>query len=117
MNLENAIKAHAEWKMKFRDAISGKKRLDAAAISADNVCPLGQWLHGEAKATYGKLVSDGNCTARHAAVHKEAGKIAAAINAGRYAEAEAMMSGGTPYSEVSSEVGTAIIKFRKEAKL
>lgn len=117
MDLDYAVKAHGEWKVKFRAAISAKQKLDAASISKDNACPLGQWLHGEAKAKYAGLKSYSRCLADHAAFHREAGKIAAAINSAQYAQAEAMLAGGTPYATASSNVGVAILQLRKEAQL
>ena len=115
MNLDNAIAAHAEWKTKLRSAIQKKEQLDAAAISSDNKCPLGQWLHGEAKAKYSTLVSHGSCIAKHAEFHRCAGAVAKTINDAKFAEAEAMLAGGTAYSAASSAVGVAIITLRKEA--
>lgn len=40
-----ALKAHAEWKTKLRDAITNKETLDEHRIAKDDVCPLGTWLH------------------------------------------------------------------------
>lgn len=117
MDLDSAIKAHGEWKVKFRAAIQGKQQLDAASVSKDNLCPLGQWLHGEAKAKYSGLKSYARCVHDHAAFHAEAGKVAAAINAARYAEAETMIASSTPYANVSSAVGVAILALRKEASI
>ena len=117
MNLDNAIAAHAEWKTKFRSAIQKKEQLDATTISMDNKCPLGQWLHGEAKGQYSRLTSYGTCVAKHAEFHRCAGKVAARINAGNFAEAEAMLANDTPYAAASSAVGVAIIGLRKEAKI
>ena len=117
MDLDSAIKAHGEWKLKLRMAIQKKEQLDARAISCDNACPLGKWLHGEAKAKYSTLKSYSTCVERHATFHTEAGKVASAINAGKYTEAEAMLAGGTPYSSASSAVGTAVISLRQESGL
>jgi methyl-accepting chemotaxis protein len=117
MNLDKAIAAHAEWKMKFRSAIARKEKLEVDKICLDNACPLGAWLHGEAKASFGKLASYARCVDKHAAFHREAGKVATAINAGKYAEAESMMANGTSYAAASGDVGASVIVFRKEAKL
>ena len=117
MDLNNAIEKHAEWKMKFRSAISKKETMDAATISKDNCCELGKWLHGEAKSKFGSLQSHAACLAKHASFHVEAGKVAQAINAQKFAEAEAMMNAGTPYTAASSAVGVAILQLKKEAKL
>ncbi len=48
MDLDQAVAKHAEWKVKFRKAISAKEQLDTASIAKDNCCELGKWLHGEA---------------------------------------------------------------------
>lgn len=54
MDLNNAIQKHAEWKTRFRKAISGQETMDAAAIAKDNCCELGQWLRGDAKRQFGE---------------------------------------------------------------
>ncbi|RQO57316.1 chemotaxis protein [Paucibacter sp. KBW04] len=117
MDLDNAIKVHGEWKLKLRTAISAKEQLDAPSIAADNVCPFGKWLHGPARNQYGHLKSYATCLERHKLFHLEAGKVATAINAGKYQEATAMLDGGTPYASASSAVGGAILGLRKEANL
>lgn len=91
--------------------------MDVATISRDNCCELGKWLHGEAKAKFSSLQAYSLCVGKHAAFHREAGKVATAINSKKYSEAEAMLNAGTPYASASSAVGTAILQFKKEAKL
>jgi hypothetical protein len=82
VDLDKAIQAHGEWKAKFRSTMQKKQQLDAAAIAKSNACPLGQWLHGDAKARYGSLASYKSCVEKHAAFHAEAGKVGNAITAG-----------------------------------
>lgn len=115
MDLDNAIAAHAEWKTTLRKAIQQKEQLDVMTLSDDNKCPLGQWLHGDAKDKYGTLESHSRCIAKHSEFHKCVGDVATLVNAGKYTEAEQMLSGGTKYSTASSAVGGAIIGLRKEA--
>ena len=91
--------------------------MDAAAISADNRCPLGQWLHGEARIKFSTLKSYVDCVGKHATFHKEASKVAHAINAKKYTDAETMLNAGTSYSAASNAVATAIIGLRKESGL
>jgi len=117
MDLDSAIGKHAEWKMKFRNAISKQEQIDAATLAKDNCCDLGKWLHGEAKTSFSRLASHAECIKKHASFHVEAGKVATAINAKKYAEAEAMIAGGTSYAQASSAVGVAIMQLKKEAKL
>lgn len=117
MDLSEAMKAHAEWKIKLRTAISAKQSLDATTISADDCCALGKWLHGEARLKFGKLKSHGDCLARHAAFHKEAGKVALTINARKFEEAEAMLGASTPFFMASNSVVMAISALKKESGL
>jgi methyl-accepting chemotaxis protein len=112
VDLDNAIQKHAEWKFKFRNALHSGEQLDAAAISKDNNCEFGKWLHGEARTLYGNDGHHAKCLADHASFHVEAGKVAAAINAKKAQEAEKMMASGTPYSEASKRVGVSIIELK-----
>lgn len=114
MDLNQAIEKHAEWKVKFRNAITKKESMDADTISKDNCCELGKWLHGDAKARYGALHSYAECVSKHAAFHVEAGKIARIINAKQYEQAEQMLNGGNGYAHASSAVGVAINHLKKE---
>ena len=114
MDLTNAVGKHSEWKTKFRVAISKQENMDAATIGKDNCCELGKWLHGEGKSKFGHLASHGDCILRHAAFHVEAGKVANAINAKKFTEAEAMINSGTTYASASSAVGVSIMKLQKE---
>ncbi|HXG49160.1 MAG TPA: CZB domain-containing protein, partial [Methylomirabilota bacterium] len=84
MDLNQAIEKHAEWKLKFRAAISKQETMDAATIAQDNCCELGKWLHGEAKSRFGALKSYAECVSKHAEFHTEASKAAQAINARKY---------------------------------
>ena len=117
MNLDNAISAHAEWKMKLRSAIAAQSQLDAATISKDNCCPLGQWLHGEARAKYGHLEGFRRCLEAHANFHREAGRVAQLINQKKFSEAEAAIGLNTHYAVASSEAGAAIIHLKRESGL
>jgi methyl-accepting chemotaxis protein len=117
MDLSKAIDAHAQWKTKFRVAISGKQSMDVATISKDSCCDLGKWLHGEGKSKFGALPSHADCVKKHAAFHIEAGKVATEINAQNFSLAEKLLGGGTPYASASSAVGVAIMQLKKAAAL
>lgn len=117
MDLASAIEKHAEWKTKFRSAISKQEKMDDVTISKDNCCELGKWLYGESKYKFSKFQSHADCVAKHAAFHIEAGKVAKTINAGKYTEAEAMLATGKNYANASSAVGVAIMRLKKEAGL
>jgi methyl-accepting chemotaxis protein len=118
MDLNDALKKHSEWKLKFRIAISKKETMDAATISKDDCCGFGEWLHGEVKSKLNKFPSFSECVTKHAAFHIEAGKVAKAVNDNKYEEATAMIDNlDTPYTKASSAFGVAIMHLRKEAGL
>lgn len=117
VDLNEAIKAHSEWKMKLRGAISTQTSLDVQAIAKDDCCALGKWLHGESKARFGALPAHTDCMRLHANFHKEAAKIAKAINDKHYAEAEAMLGTGTPYATASQSVVIGIGTLKRAANL
>ncbi len=115
MNLESAIQKHMEWKVKFRTAITKQEHMDAVTIGKDNCCELGKWLHGEGKNQCSSLPSYATTLTKHAAFHVEAGKVATAINAKKYTEAEAMLGGSSTFTAISGEVGIALMRLKKEA--
>ena len=117
MDMDNAIAKHAEWKVKLRSAMSQKQQLNASEISRDNCCDLGKWLHGDARRTLANLDSYKSCVTSHASFHTQAGRVAAAINAGRYAEADTMLGADTAYSRASNEVAVALRRLKKEASV
>jgi methyl-accepting chemotaxis protein len=115
MNLDRAMQAHVEWKMKLRKAIAERTRLDPARIAQDDQCELGIWLHGDARAVHASHAAYAECIARHAAFHVEASKVAQLINAAQYAEAEAAIGPSTGFAAASQEVGRAILGLKKAA--
>lgn len=117
MDLEAAIRKHAEWKMRFRAAMIQHQMMDPAIIAKDNYCELGKWLHGEAQTRFGDLRSHAACVSSHATFHAEAGKVAQTINAKNYVEAENMLGNGTTYTNAENEVVGAIMQLKNEAKL
>ena len=114
MDLDEAIQKHSEWKVKFRSAINKRETLDAATIRQDNCCVLGKWLRGEAKALYGTKASLVDLIAKHADFHRNAAKVADAINASKYDVAEAMLHSGSEYGNASLAVASAITALKKE---
>ncbi|GAA5786931.1 hypothetical protein GCM10007860_31720 [Chitiniphilus shinanonensis] len=114
MDLNVALKAHGEWRLKFRIAIGKQQHLDARHIAADDCCPLGQWLHGEARKHFSDLPAYTECLRQHALFHREAAKVANSINAKRYREAEVMLLPGSAYAQHSTAFGVAVIRLRSQ---
>lgn len=115
MNLDNAAAAHALWKTKLRAAIARHEQLDVVSLARDDRCELGQWLHGEGHASYGRLASHGDCMHKHLAFHSEVTKVAKVVNAGRYEEAQRMLDMGSGFTKASSALSVAFLRLRKDA--
>ncbi|MFZ5446444.1 MAG: CZB domain-containing protein [Myxococcota bacterium] len=111
MNLDNAIDAHAQWKIKLRTAIRTRQPLDADTIAKDNVCELGKWLHGEAKERYGATPAWAELLQLHATFHRAAAEVAKAISAGKYDEAERLLT-APAYVTASKQVTVAIMQLK-----
>jgi hypothetical protein len=108
IDLDAAIGAHTQWKIKLRTAINRKEQLDAATISKDNCCELGKWIYGEGRQSLGTKPEFTAMLEKHKVFHGEAGKVATAINAGKYTDASTMISGDSPFGTASSSVVIAI---------
>jgi hypothetical protein len=117
MDLDNAVSKHAEWKTKLRAAISRQEQMDVATLAKDNCCELGIWLHGDAKRQFSRLLSHGDCLQKHAAFHAEVAKVATVVNAGRAAQADALLGAGTGFAKASSALSVAFLRLRKEPGL
>lgn len=113
MDLKKAIEKHVAWKMKFRAAIDGHQSMDQVSIAKDNVCELGAWLHGPARAECSHCPSFHALIDAHREFHAEAGRIAAAINAKRFAEAEGLLS-ATAYGAASQRAIMAMMSVQRE---
>src|SRR3989344_3969507 len=110
VDLDSAIKAHAQWGTKLRDAAKKHQQLDADTIRRDDCCELGRWLHGKGQGSYGALPAFQSLVDKHRDFHEVAGAIAQTINRGNYADAEQALAGNTPFSQASSAVGAATIQ-------
>lgn len=115
MDLDKAVAAHAQWKTKFRAAITAKETMDAATIGKDNCCELGKWLHGEGKGQLGGKPEFTALVEKHKGFHVEAGKVATLINGKKFVEAEAAIGGATPFGRASTETGIAISRLKQAA--
>ncbi len=112
MNLDDAVKAHVAWKIKFRSAIVARTAIDVATISRDDCCELGQWLKGEARVRYGQLPAYAQCANAHSVFHREAGRVAALNNKSDLAGAEAAIGSSTPFSNASTNAVSAITRLK-----
>ena len=117
IDLDSAVKAHSDWKLKLRNAATQQDQLDADTVSRDDRCLLGKWLHGAGRPGYGHLPQFSALIGKHAEFHREAGRVAQTINDRRYDHALSMISGGTSFNDASSNVVVAIRQLREVSGL
>ena len=104
IDVDAMIDAHRQWKVKLRDAIENRARVDAATLSRDDCCALGKWIHGEGRQRLGGRAGFVELLERHKRFHTVAGSVAEQINGRRYRDAEDALAPGTPFAEATSAV-------------
>ncbi len=114
IDLDGAIKAHADWRSKLRSAAMHGEQVDADTICRDDQCPLGKWLHGSGQGKFGGKPSFVELVEAHREFHDEAGKVARSINSGAGAEAEKMLESDTAFSRASQKVTRLIVQVKNE---
>ncbi len=107
MDLDKEILAHCEWRRNLKAAISYQGQLDAATLGRDDCCAFGKWLHGEGAQHYGKNTGFTNLVQKHRDFHKEAGKVASAINARHFEEARRMIEPASAFGAASLAMDVA----------
>jgi hypothetical protein len=112
VEFEFLIAAHFRWKLKMRTAALMKQRVDEKAMARDNVCEVGECLQKEFPAALRFSPAYTRAVSEHASFHREAGKVAALINAGRYEEALSALDAGTAYAMASQAAVAAINSLR-----
>jgi hypothetical protein len=115
MNFDEAIKAHADWKLKLRNYISktSTEKFDAKVVAQDNQCALGKWIYGEGK-TYQSDPDYKELKEAHAKFHKCAASIVTHCDAGT--ASLDMLGNNSEFYKYSLEVVTKISNIRKKAQ-
>lgn len=104
IDFDKVIGAHAQWKTKFRAAISRKEQLNAENISRDDVCELGKWIYSSGKGAFDKSAEFTQLVSEHKHFHRCAGEVAHSINQHRYEQAGQMLATKSDFSDASNRV-------------
>lgn len=115
MNFDDAISAHASWKIKLRLIISkaSDEKLDPNNVEKDNQCELGKWIYGDGS-KHKSFPEYEELRLSHAKFHKCAADIIRKAQAG--IANEAMIENGSDYASASSAVVTNIMKMKRKAQ-
>jgi Chemoreceptor zinc-binding domain len=115
MNLDEAIQAHAAWKIKLQSYLhKPDNSVNPAEVGRDDRCPLGQWLHGEAKKTLSALPEYKTLLEEHAHFHRTVAKVVEHANAGNKAGAEHMLEVEGEFATASRKVVGLIMQMKKK---
>jgi hypothetical protein len=112
MNLDEAITAHSQWRIRLQNVIAGTSRevLDPQVVGADNKCQLGQWIYGEAR-VHARLAEYERLVKEHAAFHQCAAQVLKLSSTGQK-EAAALMVKSGEFHQASLRTITAIRQLR-----
>jgi len=113
MDLNDAIHAHANWKMKLfsyldnPDNSLSSDQISFDQISSDSACELGQWLNGEGR-KYSSAPEFAPLESSHARFHKSAGEILNIANSNGEVAPETVLSARNDFANASDEVVEAL---------
>jgi methyl-accepting chemotaxis protein len=93
-SFQDAENAHAKWKMRLVQHIGGNSHdsFDVEAVSCDDKCDLGKWIHGPAT-KYSTLSEYKNLKTSHADFHKTVGAIIRCVEDHKTDEARKLLGG------------------------
>jgi Chemoreceptor zinc-binding domain len=108
LDLQAAIAAHRNWKLRLDAYLAGHSNEDLRAehICFDDRCEFGRWIHGPGKAALGHVPGFQRLVADHRMFHYAASNVVALSKAGKVGEALTMLDG--PYEAASRSVIAAL---------
>jgi hypothetical protein len=119
MDIDGAIQAHTNWKLRLFGACKGssKEKIEAQTVEKDNVCELGKWLHGDAQRLGDDAVLKTLLEA-HAAFHRTAAALARLIERGQNAAAEkALTAPDSEFNKLSIQVVGKLAQLRQNPRV
>ncbi len=118
MNWDDAIKAHAAWKMRLSAYIRAPdKSIDPALVGRDDRCPLGIWLHGEANRRLSGLPEYRALIAEHARFHRSVGAAVQKANAGQIVEQQEILGWDTEFAASSRNIVSIIVQLKQKVPM
>lgn len=116
MDFDEAIKAHAAWKLKLSTYLKKPDgSLKPVDVEVDNKCNLGQWIYGEGSklsnfSEYATLKNE------HNKFHKAAAEVIRKADRGESITDEIALGSKSAFGSASSAVVSAIMSMRMKAK-
>ena len=103
----DATQAHIKWKNRLVNYVSGNsdEHLEVEKVCRDDQCPLGGWIHGEAR-KHAHLHEYKELKTAHAEFHQSVGDIVQHVHDNKQAEARKLL--GADFSRTSKRTIAAI---------
>lgn len=112
MDFDGAIRAHSEWKIKLSAYLRNPDQsLDANKVQLDNQCPLGQWIHSDAK-QYAANPDYTTLLGQHARFHKAAADVIRRADSGENVGDDVALGSSSEFGQASTQVVQAIMKMK-----
>jgi methyl-accepting chemotaxis protein len=115
LDFDKVITAHAQWKTKFRAAISQQEQLKADTIARDDMCELGKWIYAEGKAVLGQSHEFAKLVSEHKQFHRCAGDVAHIINQRRFEAATENIGPKSAFTQASNKVIATLGRMKRGA--
>lgn len=106
--MRQAIAAHGQWKVKFRDFMAGKLELDANIVQQNNQCQFGKWLESQGNKLLNRMDYD-EINRLHTEFHKVAAEVIRKKKGGDAAGAEQSLATGGAFTTASAKLTTRIM--------
>ncbi|MBP9708891.1 MAG: CZB domain-containing protein [Oligoflexales bacterium] len=115
MNFDEAIVAHAEWKLKLTLYLQGEGELNHSVVCQDNQCKLGKWIYSDGK-RYANEHTYEHLRKVHADFHRCAGEVIKTVDDGKISVAKQLITNDSEYAKVSTIVIDAISAVKKRVE-
>ncbi len=111
-----AVAAHGQWKVRLRQAIAtGNSEFDVAVVSQDSQCAFGKWLYGDGKFSFPSPAVREEIRQLHAEFHKEAARVLGLAVTGKGKEASLAMEPGSAFAKISGTLVNHLVHVQKAA--
>lgn len=107
--IDAALQAHAAWRKRFKDYLSGHGAFDIDAVSATDQCDFGRWLDKEG---HRLMPSDlhGRIREAHSEFHRVAAGIIESIKQRRFDEAHRDIAPQGALNQASARLAELLLK-------
>lgn len=100
LDIDKAIAAHENWKIRLQDYLNGNssEELRPEVVCLDDRCDLGKWLHGPGQQRLGAYPAFSVLVARHQFFHQQAANVVALTQAGEKDKANQALAASYRYA-------------------